>query len=58
MKVKVKHMKGKYRLVDQETGCIAKNANGTPFDGGGHSGKEKADRQSVYINDSVDRKKT
>ena len=50
MKVKVRHIKDKYRVCDCETGRIARTVNGRPVDGGGHAFKAKADRQCGYIN--------
>jgi hypothetical protein len=34
-----------YRVIRSDTNEIAKNAAGTPIDGGGHASKEKASAQ-------------
>ncbi|HHP0467302.1 TPA: hypothetical protein ACRZZI_004963 [Vibrio harveyi] len=39
----------KYRLIKASTGQIAKNKNGTPIDGGGHTDKSKVERQRRAI---------
>lgn len=44
----VKHPK--HRLVEAETGRIARRESGAPLDGGGHNGKAKAVRQAGHIN--------
>ncbi len=49
MPVSVKKIGKKYRLVEPG-GKIAKTSGGNPRDGGGHSSKEKAERQRFYMN--------
>jgi len=49
MPVSVAKRKGKYRILEPG-GKIAKSKNGNPADGGGHSTKDKADRQAKAIN--------
>lgn len=39
-----------WRVVEAETGRIAKNRNGTPVDGGGFSSKSAAEAQARAIN--------
>ena len=50
MPVTVKHIAGKYRIVEAESGNIATNKNNRPIDGGGHEDEAKAERQAGYIN--------
>lgn len=38
------------RLVEQETGKIARTVTGKPVDGGGHPSKAKAQRQADHVN--------
>jgi hypothetical protein len=42
----------KYRIVEAESGKIAKNESGNAIDGGGHATKSKAMAQMVAINRS------
>lgn len=56
MAVEVKKRKGKFRLVEIETGKLAKTQYGNPVDGGGHEEKAKAERQASYINGAKKRK--
>lgn len=50
MPVKAVKRGGKYRVIEADTGRIAKHKSGTPVDGGGHKTREKAERQSKAIN--------
>jgi len=52
---KVVQIKGKYRLIEKDTGRLVKNAEGTAVDGGGHESKEKAVKQLQAI--AIHRKK-
>ena len=56
MPVRVVKMGPRYRVVES-TGKIAKNKKGNTIDGGGHSTKEKAIKQSQAINISLSKKK-
>lgn len=57
MPVKTKKRGKKYRLIESDTGRIAKNAAGTAIDGGGHSSKAKSDRQAAAVNSNIARKR-
>lgn len=46
----------KWRVIEKNTGKIAKNAAGTAMDGGGHSTQNKAKSQIRGINISKARK--
>jgi len=50
MPVTVRKRKGKYRVVEKDSGRISKSKFGRPRDGGGHADKAKASRQAAYIN--------
>ena len=50
MPVKTAKRGGKYRVVEQATGKIAKNKDGTAADGGGHSSQQAAVRQVGAMN--------
>jgi len=52
MPVQVRKIRGKYRIVLEDTRKIAKSKHGNPSDGGGHNDKAKAVRQAGYINNS------
>ena len=56
MPVKIKPMGGKWRVVEQATGKIAKNKGGTSLDGGGHSDKKAALAQVGAVNSSLKRR--
>ena len=56
MPVTVKRKDNKYRVVEAETGAIAKNKAGTPVDGGGHKTYEEALAQAKAINYSMHKK--
>lgn len=53
MPVKVKKVRGKYRVVEADTGKIAKNKGGTALDGGGHGTSAKASAQARAVNASL-----
>lgn len=42
----------KYRVVETQTGQLAKTSSGSAADGGGHASKAKADAQARAINAS------
>ena len=56
MPVTTKRQGKKFRVVEASTGNIAKNAAGTPADGGGHTSEAQAKRQARAINSKLDRK--
>jgi hypothetical protein len=53
MPVKVLRRNGIFRVVEANTGRIAKNAGGTAVDGGGHSSRRMATGQVRAINAST-----
>lgn len=53
MPVEARKVDGKWRVVEVDTGHIAKNAAGTPVDGGGHGDGMKAHAQAAAINISL-----
>lgn len=55
MPVTVKKIKGKFRVVEAETGRPARNAAGTSLDGGGHDSEQHAKRQARAVNASLHR---
>ena len=57
MPVTVQQQAGLYRVVEASTGRLARNAGGTPVDGGGHASKNKAGRQARAVNRSLSKKK-
>jgi len=57
MPVVVRKRRGKYRVVEADSGRIAKSSKGHAADGGGHGTKTKADRQARAINAAWSRKK-
>lgn len=57
MPVKIKPMGGKWRVVEANSGKIAKNKAGTALDGGGHSSKDAALKQVGAVNSSLERRK-
>ena len=57
MPVRVSKRNGKFRVVETETGRIAKNKAGTAIDGGGHKIESAAQKQSSAVNISQARKK-
>jgi len=50
MPVKVKKQGNKYRVVEADTGKVAKNNAGTAIDGGGHSTRAMAIKQVGAVN--------
>jgi hypothetical protein len=57
MPVKVVKKDSKFRVVEARTGKVAKNAAGSPADGGGHRSRAKAVAQVQAINLSERRRK-
>mgnify|MGYP001306783305 CR=1 FL=1 len=53
MPVIVKHVAGKYRIVEADTGAIASSKHNKPIDGGGHEDENKAIRQAGHINKGI-----
>lgn len=53
----VKKIKGKFRVVDKDTGKVTKNRKGTAVDGGGFDSKDAADAQMSAINISQARQR-
>jgi len=53
----VKKINDKYRLVERDTGKIAKNQAGTPIDGGGKKTKSPLTKQMQALNISYARDK-
>lgn len=49
MPTAVKKIKGKYRVVEKNTGRILKTKKGNARDGGGHKSRAKAESQSAHI---------
>ena len=56
MPVTTKKVRGKYRVVEADSGKIAKNNSGTAVDGGGHASDKKAKAQARAINASLHRR--
>lgn len=56
MPVTVRKVKGKWRVVEADTGRIAKNRAGTAVDGGGHESREQAIEQARAVNASLKRR--
>ena len=56
MPVSVRRHGKRFRVVEAGTDRIAKNASGSPADGGGHETKAQADAQARAINASLKRK--
>ena len=57
MPLTTKKLGKKWRVVEVNTGDIAKNAGGTALDGGGHESKTGAQSQAAAVNISKARKK-
>lgn len=57
MPVKITKRKNKYRIIETETGKIAKNKAGTALDGGGHKTSGQAQKQASAVNISQARKR-
>lgn len=49
MPTAVKKIRGKYRVVEKNTGKILKTHKGNARDGGGHKSRAKAESQSAHI---------
>ncbi len=47
----------KFRVVESDTGRIAKNRGGKALDGGGHGSKDKAQKQASAVNISQARQR-
>ena len=56
MPLKGKKINGKWRIIEADTGEIAKNDSGTALDGGGHETPAQASRQISAISISKARK--
>jgi len=56
MPVTTKKVGEKFRVVEANSGQIAKNKGGTALDGGGHGSKGKAAAQARAVNASLSRK--
>lgn len=56
MPVTVKKQRGQYRVVEADTGKIAKNKGGTALDGGGHGEIGKTKAQARAVNRSLGKK--
>lgn len=56
MPVKVQKRGDVYRVIERDTGRLAKTGNGVARDGGGHDDKARAARQAAYINGALARK--
>lgn len=56
IKVEIRGKKKTARLVEAETGKIARRESGAPVDGGGHKSKAKAVRQAAHVNEAPRRK--
>ena len=57
MPVKVAKRSGKFRVIEANTGRIAKNKAGTAIDGGGHSTMNKAVKQVGAVNTPKSKRK-
>lgn len=57
MPVVVRKRRGKFRVVEAGSGRIAKSSKGKSADGGGHTSRDKANRQARAINAAWSRKK-
>jgi len=57
MPVKVSKRRGKFRIVEADTGRIVKTSKGRARDGGGHKDRERAQRQATAINTSLAKKR-
>ena len=56
MPVKVQKRGDVYRVIEADSGRIAKTLNGNPRDGGGHGDRGKAVRQARAINMAIAKK--
>lgn len=50
MPVKAEKRGRKFRVIESDTGKIARNFGGTALDGGGHTTKKKATAQARAVN--------
>jgi hypothetical protein len=57
MPLTTKKIKKKWRIVEVESGDIAKNAAGTALDGGGHASQSAAQKQAAAVNIAQARKR-
>ena len=57
MPVMTRKLRGKFRLIESESGKLARNEKGTPIDGGGSQDKAKVDRQARAVNANLSEKK-
>lgn len=57
MPVKVRKRRGRFRIVEADTGRIVTSSLGNASDGGGHRTRAKAERQARAINAAYSRKK-
>ena len=55
MPVTVRRRNGKFRVVEAATGNLARNAGGSPVDGGGHETRAKATMQARAVNSKAKR---
>lgn len=53
MSVKVRKIRGKYRVVESDTARISKTKNGVAKDGGGHIRSKKAHSQARHIHEGI-----
>ena len=56
MPVKVQKRGDVYRVIEADSGRIAKTMNGNPRDGGGHGDRDKAMRQARAMNMAIAKK--
>lgn len=56
MPVKAVKRGHKWRVIESETGRLARNDSGTPVDGGGHNFSAKAKDQAAAVNRSLEKK--
>jgi hypothetical protein len=56
VRVEVRGQRKIARLVEAESGKIARTVGGKPVDGGGHPSKAKAQRQADHVNAAPRRK--
>lgn len=57
MPVKVTKRGDKFRIIESETGKIAKNKGGTAIDGGGKKSRSAVQKQASAVNISMARKR-
>jgi hypothetical protein len=56
MPVKVVKRGDKFRVIESETGRIAKNSSGSAIDGGGFKSKTRAGSQARAVNASLSKR--